>query len=228
MSTLDRLIDARRRHTAAMLTEASAKDQRQRAAAEIEECLRELETGEPERPLLDAIDAKSAPPNPAPRAARPTSTAGASARRARSIPGAIRSGSGDCRRTAPTGSRSHARGLSPNRQPALVSKRRLTAQAPGSRARGFTRCARPRTSPSALGRDSRRRSRPARACSRPSPMPGGSPGPSRAGATCAYSPRSSARRGSGLGYVRQVRVAARERGIAVPELQVERVAGGAG
>jgi uncharacterized protein YggE len=54
-----RLADARRRQTAAKDAESRAKAIATAAAAEIEECLEELESGEASRPLLDAIERRS-------------------------------------------------------------------------------------------------------------------------------------------------------------------------
>lgn len=57
-----RLADARRRRTAATLAETAAKSAKSKADSEIEECLDELESGEPSRPLLDKIEAKAEKP----------------------------------------------------------------------------------------------------------------------------------------------------------------------
>jgi hypothetical protein len=62
-----RLADARRRRTAAEVVIAKAKAAVTQADGEIEECLAELESGEPVRPLLDIVDRAAEAPRPGAR-----------------------------------------------------------------------------------------------------------------------------------------------------------------
>jgi hypothetical protein len=64
-----RLADARRRRTAAEVVIAKAKAAVTQADGEIEECLAELESGEPVRPLLDIVDRAAEAPRPGSRGA---------------------------------------------------------------------------------------------------------------------------------------------------------------